>query len=85
MPTTNPIPTIPCCGDGCSEILTLGVQRSAAGYFLGYRCDECGPHSRLSAYTKDEAIAKAGLELNRDPRRWAIWEIWAEDNLYDAR
>ena len=61
------------CGDDCTEVLTLGVQRSASGYFLGYRCNECGPHSRVSAYTKDEALAKARLELTRDPRRWAVW------------
>ena len=84
MPTATSLPTIICGGD-CTEVLILGVQRSTAGYFLGYRCNECGPHSRVSAYTKDEALAKAGLELTRDPRRWAVWGTWAGDNLYNAR
>ena len=63
MPPPNPLPTIPCCE--CEATLTLGVQRSAAGYYLGFLCNEYGPHSRVSAYNKDQAKAKAALELTR--------------------
>ena len=83
MPTLNPLLTIPCCA--CDATLTLGVQKSAAGYFIGYRCDECGPHSRASGYTKDKAVAKAALKLARDPSKWIILETRAGDDLYDAQ
>ena len=73
------LPTIPC--SQCEGILTLGVQRSAAGYFLGYRCDGCGPHGRVSAYTSDLAKAQATLEQTRDPLKWASWETWADNHL----
>lgn len=38
-----------CCSD-CGEILPLEVCQSAAGYYLGYFCHECGPESRETCY-----------------------------------
>ena len=71
--------TIPC--SLCAATLTLGVQRSAAGYYLGYHCDDCGPHGRVSAYTSDLANAQATLEQTRDPLKWASWKTWADNHL----
>jgi len=41
----------------CGQELRLGVQRSAAGYYLGFFCPKCGPYSRESGYyrTREEA------------------------------
>jgi hypothetical protein len=40
----------------CSRKLQLEVCSSAAGYYLGYMCMECGPYGRESGYmTKEHA------------------------------
>jgi hypothetical protein len=41
----------------CGQELHLGVQHSAAGYYLGFFCPNCGPYSRESGYyrTREEA------------------------------
>lgn len=41
----------------CGRRLELQVCRSAAGYYLGYFCPECGPWSRETGYyrTREEA------------------------------
>lgn len=36
--------------DGCGAELLLGVCRSAAGWYLGYFCGNCGPYSRETGY-----------------------------------
>lgn len=47
----------------CGEILELDVERSNAGYYLGYWCSRCGPYSRESGYfgSYEEALG----ELNK--------------------
>ena len=44
------------CAD-CGTKMPLQVCESAAGYYLGYWCDECGPRSRETGYfrTYEEA------------------------------
>ena len=41
----------------CRQKLKLEVLQSAAGYYIGTFCKNCGPYSRESGYyaTKDEA------------------------------
>ncbi len=34
----------------CETELKLRVLRSAAGYYLGFFCPNCGPYSRQSGY-----------------------------------
>ena len=34
----------------CGAELTIGIQKSAAGYYIGFWCLECGPYSRESGY-----------------------------------
>lgn len=45
----------------CGQKLTLQVLRSAAGYYVGTRCDVCGPYSRETGYMKDRKTADACL------------------------
>lgn len=44
---------VTCCG----EVMLYSVCRSAAGYYLGHFCPNCGPWDRLSCYypTREEA------------------------------
>lgn len=57
-------------GQGRATKLELQVLRSAAGYYLGYFCPQCGPYSRETGYmTKEQAEAelakiKAGSTTN---------------------
>ena len=41
----------------CQTHLKVDVQHSAAGYYIGFFCPNCGPYSRESGYyrTIDEA------------------------------
>ena len=50
--------TCSCCG----RRLDLQVCKSAAAYYLGYFCPECGPYSRESEYFEDEQTAQLALE-----------------------
>lgn len=34
----------------CGEKLICGVYHSAAGYYIGYWCNKCGPYSRETEY-----------------------------------
>lgn len=49
------------CSD-CGNDLPLQVCRSAAGYYLGYICPECGPYSRETGYYPSREAAEAELE-----------------------
>ena len=50
--------TVRCC---CSTLLTLKVLRSAAGYYIGFSCPECGPYSRESGYYRTKGEADSAL------------------------
>ena len=39
----------------------LYVQHSAAGYYLGFFCPQCGPYSRESDYFRKREAANAAL------------------------
>lgn len=41
----------------CGTTLTLQVCSSAAGYYLGFQCDCCGPYSRETGYMTAEKAA----------------------------
>ena len=45
----------------CSEERELGVQRSAAGYWIGYWCN-CGPGGRETEYFGSHQEAEDALE-----------------------
>ena len=47
----------------CGEELKLQVCQSAAGYYLGYFCGQCGPFSRETGYYANRADAAAELAL----------------------
>lgn len=50
------------CEDGHEPItLKLSVQHSAAGYYLGFFCPQCGPYSRESDYFRKREDAEAAL------------------------
>lgn len=52
----------------CKEVLRIKVLRSAAGYYIGFFCDNCGPHSRESGYFQTRELAEAAL-VNDDYMR----------------
>ena len=47
----------------CGARLELGIQRSAAGCYLGYWCSCCGPYSRETGYYQTRVSAEAALEF----------------------
>ena len=49
----------PVCPD-CGLRLNLEVLQSAAGFYIGTRCD-CGPYSRESGYFKSRDLAAHAL------------------------
>jgi len=56
----------------CGAELELSVCRSAAGYYLGYWCDRCGPYSRETGYFRTEGEARRELgwvETGTAPRK----------------
>ena len=52
--------------DECGEPMPLGVQRSAAGYYIGRLCNRCGPWSRESGYFKEQEEARKELEMYKN-------------------
>ena len=46
----------------CGETMPMQVCRSNAGYYLGYYCPGCGPHSRETAYYAKESQAQTDLD-----------------------
>ncbi len=51
--------TTPC---DCGETVHLSVCKSAAGFYLGFYCDVCGPLQRISNYYVAEKDAIERLE-----------------------
>jgi hypothetical protein len=57
-----------CVGDSetfcmdCKAHLKIKVCRSAAGYYVGFFCDTCGPYSRESGYYATAAEAQKDLD-----------------------
>ena len=45
----------------CGTELTIDIQRSAAGYYIGFFCPECGPYSRESGYYRSYEEAEKAL------------------------
>lgn len=45
----------------CGTELSIGVQKSAAGYYVGFWCDRCGPYSRESGYYRSHEDAETAL------------------------
>ena len=50
------------CSD-CSTKLPLRVCKSAAGWYIGYFCPNCGPYGRESSYYPSEGSAQIALEM----------------------
>jgi len=48
----------------CGKELKLEVLRSAAGYYIGTFCQQCGPYSRESGYYSTTAAAEYDLKHN---------------------
>ena len=45
----------------CSTELAIDIQKSAAGYYIGFFCDCCGPYSRESGYYRSSEEAETAL------------------------
>ncbi len=52
----------------CGKKLELQVLHSAAGYYIGTYCPQCGPYSRESDYYS--TFAEAQLALDNDNVKW---------------
>lgn len=46
----------------CDKELKIQVCQSAAGFYIGYWCNEDGPHSRESGYYGTRKEAETALE-----------------------
>jgi len=46
----------------CGTKLAIEVQRSAAGYYVGFFCSRCGPYSRESGYYPTIERARQALD-----------------------
>jgi hypothetical protein len=51
----------PTCED-CGGPIPLRVCSSAAGYYVGQWCDNCGPYGRMSGYFRKREQAERELE-----------------------
>ena len=61
---------------GCNTDLAVRVCQSAAGYYIGTSCDNCGPHSRFSGYTRKEEEAEQVLKVFLEtPCRLASYSV----------
>jgi len=47
----------------CATELAIDIQKSAAGYYIGFFCPECGPYSRESGYFHNRDEAETVLDL----------------------
>jgi hypothetical protein len=45
----------------CGAELTIDVQKSGAGYYIGFFCNSCGPYSRESGYYRSYEEAEKAL------------------------
>ena len=48
----------------CGTTIDLQVLSSAAGYYIGFFCPECGPYSRESGYFRSRDEAETVLDLS---------------------
>lgn len=48
----------------CGKKLEFKVLQSAAGYYIGTFCPNCGPYSRETDYYKDRKLAEINLSNN---------------------
>ena len=46
----------------CGTTLGLKVLASAAGYYIGFFCPQCGPYSRESGYFRSRGEAETALK-----------------------
>tara|TARA_R100001086_G_scaffold142583_1_gene74953 strand:- start:492 stop:704 length:213 start_codon:yes stop_codon:yes gene_type:complete len=53
------------CSERGSECKVKGPQvcRSAAGFYIGYYCPDCGPYDRVSTYFPTEEVAERALQI----------------------
>ena len=68
----------------CKTVLTLKICRSAAGYYLGFECPNCGPHDRVSSYYETESRAQSLLDacmLDDEKDELHIGSYW-EPSVY---
>jgi len=45
----------------CGTVLNIEVLSSAAGYYIGFFCPQCGPYSRESGYFQSRKDAEMAL------------------------
>jgi hypothetical protein len=47
----------------CGENMELKVLMSAAGYYVGFECNQCGPYSRITGYFESKEDATEELDF----------------------
>ena len=45
----------------CNTLIPLMVHKSAAGYYIGHVCPNCGPYDRISGYFPTQERAEAEM------------------------
>ena len=48
----------------CGTELNIEVLVSAAGYYIGFFCPQCGPYSRESGYYRSREEAEKSLSMS---------------------
>ena len=46
----------------CENEMDIGVYQSAAGFYIGFFCENCGPYSRESGYYPSREHAQSALD-----------------------
>lgn len=52
----------------CNQTLIIKVCHSWGGYYIGFRCPNCGPYSRESDYYKTQKEAEEALKNGQHSR-----------------
>lgn len=61
--------------DDCIEEMELSVCQSATGFYLGFWCNTCGPHDRVSDYFGTREKANEALtEAKKTHAHKSYWE-----------
>lgn len=61
------------CPDECQKELEVEVHQSAAGYYIGTWCNNCGPVERFSSYYKTREEASKDLHIYKSFQGIPFW------------
>lgn len=62
LPTPDQVESLERDCAGCRKALPAKVLQSAAGFYIGTFCPECGPNDRWTGYYQSKRVANDSLE-----------------------